>query len=252
MAVAGSLIGKLAFVTGAGSGIGRAACKVLAREGASIIAADRNLNSAQETVSNISKESNQNHTSLNINVGDQTSITTALNKILEQHKKPPSIIVNSAGITRDNFLLKLSSDDFDEVININLKGTFMIIQTFSNAIIEHGVQGGSIINIASTSGKYGNVGQANYSASKAGVEGLTRTAAKEFGKFGIRVNCVLPGMIATPMTNAVPGKVKEKFVKVIPLGRFGKPEEVAEVITFLASDKSSYVHGASIDISGGF
>ena len=107
---------------------------------------------------------------------------------------------------------------------VKFKGTFMMIQLFSNAIVEHGVQGGSIINIASTSGKYGNIGQVNYSASKAGVEGLTKTAAKEFGKFGIRVNCVLPGMIATPMTDAVPDKVREKAVKMIPLGRFGKPE----------------------------
>ncbi|XP_044262426.1 estradiol 17-beta-dehydrogenase 8 [Tribolium madens] len=249
--MAGSLVGKLAFVTGAGSGIGRATCGILAREGASVIAADRNLTSCKDTVTSIAKGGSQSHTSLELDVGEQKSIESALKSVLQEYKKPPSIIVNSAGITRDDFLVKLTENNFDDVIRINLKGTFMVIQTFAKAIIEQGVQGGSIINIASTSGKYGNLGQANYSASKAGVEGLTKTAAKEFGKFGIRVNCVLPGMIATPMTDAVPDKVKEKSLKFIPLGRFGKPEEVGEVIAFLASDKSSYVDGATIDITGG-
>jgi NAD(P)-dependent dehydrogenase (short-subunit alcohol dehydrogenase family) len=251
MAGAGTLAGKLAFVTGAGSGIGRATCRILAREGASVIAADKNLNGAKDTVSTIPRTTNQNHVPLELDVGEMSSIKSALKATLEHFSKPPSIIVNSAGITRDNFLLKLSHTDFDDVININLKGTFMVIQTFSNAIIDHGIEGASIINIASTSGKYGNVGQVNYSASKAGVEGLTKTAAKEFGKFGIRVNCVLPGMIATPMTDAVPDKVKDKVVKLISLGRFGKPEEVGEVIAFLASDRSSYVHGATVDVTGG-
>lgn len=165
----------------------------------------------------------QNHLFLNVDVGDKASVKSALEKVLEQFKAPPNIIVNNAGITRDNFLLKLSEEDFDEVIKVNLKGTFLVTQIFAQAMVEHSVQG-AVVNVASTTGKYGNIGQANYAASKAGVEGFTKTAAKEFGKFGIRVNSVLPGFISTPMVDAVPDKVKEKIKALVPLQRLGKPE----------------------------
>ncbi|KAF2884174.1 hypothetical protein ILUMI_22001 [Ignelater luminosus] len=252
--MSGSVLGKLTFVTGAGSGIGRAACQILAREGARIIAADRNINSANQVVEAISKKqpSSIKHLSLNIDVSQSESIKNALKQVLDVYKEPPTVIVNCAGITRDNFLLKLSEQDFQEVIDVNLKGTFLTTQIFAQAIVEKQLTNASIINIASIVGKYGNIGQANYSASKAGVELITRTAAKEFGQFGIRCNAVLPGFITTPMTDAVPDKVKAKFLAVIPCKRLGEPEEVAEVITFLASDKSSYINGASIEVTGGF
>ncbi|KAL3274720.1 hypothetical protein HHI36_016095 [Cryptolaemus montrouzieri] len=246
-----SLSGKTALVTGAGSGIGRATCKILARDGAAIVAADVNVKKAQETIDLINP-TNVKATSLSLDVSKSLEIKNALQKILELYLKPPSIIVNCAGITRDNFLLKLSEDNFQEVLNVNLKGTFFVIQTFANSIIEYKIPNASIINLGSIVGKNGNIGQANYSASKAGVEMLTKTAAKELGKQGIRVNTVLPGFIKTPMTDIVPNKVKEMFVKQIPLSRFGTAEEVAEVISFLASDKSSYINGASIDVNGGF
>lgn len=245
-----ALAGKTAFITGAGSGIGRAACQILARDGANIIAADKNLKAAQDTIEML-KIPNLNNASISLDVADLNSIKSALTESLEKYQKPPNIIVNCAGITRDNFLLKMSEANFQEVLDINLKGTFLVMQTFSNAILEHQLKDASIINIASIVGKYGNIGQANYCASKAGVELLTKTAAKELGRQGIRVNAILPGFIKTPMTDIVPDKVKDKFCKEIPLARFGFPEEIAEVISFLASDKSSYINGASIEVTGG-
>lgn len=240
------------FLIGAGSGIGRAACQVLAQQGASIIAADKNVKGAKEIIEEIKQASKNQHLSIELDVDKSSSIKNALEQTIKTFKNPPSIIVNCAGITRDNFLLKLSEEDFDSVINVNLKGTFMMTQTFAKALVDRQIAGGSIINIASIVGKYGNIGQSNYCASKAGVELLTKVAAKEFGKFGIRCNVILPGFIRSPMTDAIPDKVKDKFVGMIPAGRFGDPKEIAEVIAFLASEKSSYVNGASIDVTGGF
>ncbi|KAK9888169.1 hypothetical protein WA026_000438 [Henosepilachna vigintioctopunctata] len=245
-----SLIGRTAFVTGAGSGIGRATCQVLARDGANIIAADVNEANARKTIELIDKSESKN-LSIAIDVSKSSNVKHVLDKVLETYKKPPSIIVNCAGITRDNFILKLSEENFQEVIDVNLKGTFLVLQAFANAIIEHQISPASIINIGSVSSKNGNMGQANYCASKAGVELLTKTAAKEFGKVGIRVNAVLPGFISTPMTAIVPEKVKAILLKQIPLARLGNPEEIAEVISFLASEKSSYINGASINVNGG-
>lgn len=187
-----------------------------------------------------------------MDVSSPDSISRALAEILSKFNRPPSVVVNSAGITKDNFLLKMSENDFDAVIDVNLKGTFLVIQNFANAMVEHEIGNGSIINMSSIIGKIGNIGQTNYAASKAGVEAMTRCASKEFGKFQIRVNSILPGFIDTPMTEIVPQKVKDIMVQQCPLRRFGKPEEVAEVIAFLASDKSSYINGASIEVTGGF
>nr|AEE62723.1 unknown [Dendroctonus ponderosae] len=245
-----SVQGRLAFITGAGSGIGRAASQCLAREGAIVIAADKNVENAKETVNLLPKDNK--HTSLQLSVENKDSVKLALDTVIKAYLKPPSIIVNAAGITRDNFLNKLSEEDFSEVLDVNLKGTFLILQTFANSIVENNVQEASIINVGSIVAKYGNIGQANYCASKAGVELLTKVASREYSKKGIRVNTVLPGMISTPMTAAVPEKVKAKFLTQIPLGRFGTAEEIAEVILFLASCRSSYVTGTSIEVTGGF
>ncbi|KAL6448098.1 hypothetical protein ACFW04_000257 [Cataglyphis niger] len=241
--------GKLALVTGAGSGIGKEVCRVLAREGASVVAADQNIKTAQETIATLE---GADHFALNIHVNDRNNVETAFKDIVKQFSKPPTIIVNSAGITRDNFLVKLSDNDFDDVIDVNLKGTFLIMQTAVKAMIERNTtKDSSIINMSSIIAIRGNIGQSNYSASKAGVIAMTKSASMEFGQFGIRINAVLPGFIATPMTAIVPDKVKEIFLKRIPLQRIGKPQEVAEVILFLASDKSSYINGASIEVTGG-
>ncbi|XP_011634645.1 estradiol 17-beta-dehydrogenase 8 [Pogonomyrmex barbatus] len=243
------LSGKLAFVTGAGSGIGREICRIFAKEGAQVIATDQNIKSAAETVATLE---NVGHIALNVEVSDRKSVETAFQDVLKQFLKPPTIIVNSAGITRDNFLVKLSDNNFDNVIKVNLKGTFLIMQTAVRAMIEaNATKNSSIINISSIAGKHGNIGQSNYSASKAGVVAMTKSASMEFGEFGIRVNAVAPGFIDTPITVTVPDKIKEVFIKKVPLRRIGKPQEVAEVVAFLASDKSSYINGTCIEVTGG-
>ncbi|KAG6801960.1 estradiol 17-beta-dehydrogenase 8 [Apis mellifera caucasica] len=241
--------GKIAFVTGAGSGIGRKVCHILAKQGASVIATDINLKNAEETIRSLN---DSRHLALNVEVLNEQSIKEAFKNVINKYSTPPTIIVNSAGITSDQFILKLTNEDFDKVLNVNLKGTFFIIQTAVKEMINANVnKGGSIVNISSIIGKIGNMGQANYAASKAGVIALTKTASLEFGQFGIRVNTVLPGFIETPMTKTIPENIKQLFIKRIPLHRMGKPEEVAEVISFLASSKSSYINGASIDVTGG-
>lgn len=168
-----------------------------------------------------------------MDVTSQSNISATLTEVIRNFQRPPTIIVNSAGITRDNFLLKMSEMDFDNVVNVNLKGTFLVTKAFAQAIVDHDKEelagdrrllGGSIINLASISGKLGNMGQANYSASKSGVESFTRVASKEFGQFGIRVNAVLPGFINTPMTDILPDKIKAMATKMSALKRFGKPE----------------------------
>ncbi|XP_014087547.1 (3R)-3-hydroxyacyl-CoA dehydrogenase [Bactrocera oleae] len=242
------LLGKLAIVTGAGSGIGRATCRVLAREGARVIAADHNFKAATQTARDIGID---HVVALEVDVASMESVTKAVAASIAQFKQPPSIVVNSAGITRDGYLLKLTEKDYDDVYKVNLKGTFMMAQQFARAMIEHHIRNGSIINISSIVARISNPGQANYAATKAGVISLTEIAAKEFGKFGIRVNAILPGFINTPMVEVVPDKVKEDVLRRCPMGRLGRPEEIAEVIAFLASEKSSYVNGSAIEVTGG-
>ncbi|XP_043276659.1 (3R)-3-hydroxyacyl-CoA dehydrogenase isoform X2 [Venturia canescens] len=216
--MATTLAGKIAFVTGGGSGIGRAACKALAKEGAKVIVTDQNIKNAEDTVASLT---GSDHVALNLDVSECESVETAFKNIDSFYTDPPTILINSAGVTRDNFLLKLSPIEFQRVLQVNLTG------------------------------KTGNIGQCNYAASKAGVEALTKSAAMEFGKFGIRVNAILPGIIDTDMIKTIPDEVKNMFLKRIPLGRIGKAEEVAELILFLSSDRSAYVNGASIEITGG-
>lgn len=240
---------RLAFITGAGSGIGREACRILAGQGAKVIAGDWNLKSAKETISALN---DSKHTALSIDVSNSESVTKAFKEIKERYSVPATVIVNCAGITRDEFLLKQSQAEFEEVINVNLKGTFFINKIAAQEIMDAKFDnGGSIINVGSIVGKTGNMGQANYTASKAGVEALTKTASQEFGQFGIRVNTVIPGFIVTAMTETVPNKIRAMLIKRIPLQRMGKPEEVAQVIAFLASNRSSYINGASIEVTGG-
>lgn len=169
------------------------------------------------------------HLSLEVDVKSQSNITDALKQVLVQFNRPPTIIVNSAGITRDNFLLKMSEADFEQVIDVNLKGTFLVMKAFAQAIVDHDnaageICGGSIVNLASIMGKIGNIGQANYSPSKAGIEAITRVASKEFGKFNIRVNAVLPGFTKTAMTDMLPDKIKSMASEACALKRFGEPE----------------------------
>ncbi|XP_026088358.1 (3R)-3-hydroxyacyl-CoA dehydrogenase [Carassius auratus] len=252
MAASSRLISRLTLVTGGGSGIGRAVCQRFASEGASVIVADRNEESANQTLELLSRDHRgQGHMALGVDVSSKDSVETLVTSIQRRFFQPPSVCVNAAGITQDEFLLKMEEDDFDKVIGVNLKGTFLVTQAVSKALVSAGAVKGSIITVGSIVGKVGNMGQVNYSASKAGVEGLTRTAAKELSKFGIRCNCVLPGFITTPMTDKVPEKVIDKLTSIIPMGRMGEPAEVADACAFLASDDSRYITGISIEVAGG-
>ncbi|XP_065206525.1 estradiol 17-beta-dehydrogenase 8 [Planococcus citri] len=241
------LAGKIAFVTGAGGGIGKATCQLLAEAGAKVVASDCNVTSAKQTISLLKGD---DHMALRTDVSNGKDVSSTFNNIMENYYTPPSIVVNAAGIIKDNFLLNLTEEDFDKVIDVNLKGTFLVTQKACKLLVDAG-KPGSIINISSIVGKKGNRGQCNYASSKAAVETFSKCVAMEMARYGIRCNTVLPGFISTSMTEAIPDKVKDMFHSLIPLRKFGTPEEVGEVIKFLASDASSYVTGTSVFVSGG-
>lgn len=241
------LSGRLALVTGGGSGIGRTVCQVLARDSAKVVVADLSMDNCAETEKSLRSD---DHLSLTADVSQSESVNNCFKQILDKYKRAPDIIVNSAGITRDGFMLRMKEEDFDKVVDVNLKGTFLVSQAAASLMKEQQMPG-SIVNIASVVARTGNIGQTNYTASKAGVIGFTKSAAKELGRFGIRVNVILPGFIKTPMTDVVPDKIKEGFMSQIPLGDFGDPIDIAEVTAFLASKRSKYITGASFDVNGG-
>ncbi|XP_063703777.1 estradiol 17-beta-dehydrogenase 8-like [Culicoides brevitarsis] len=241
------VFGTLALVTGAGSGIGRAVCRLLSKQGATIIAADRKLGDAEDTVNSLKST---DAIALPVDVARSISVIQLLDATVNKYKRPPTVVVNSAGIIRDQYLMKMSEPDFDVVMDVNLKGTFLMMQYFARAMVDYKLQG-SIVNLSSSVTKTGPIGQSNYAASKAGVEALTRVGAKEFAKFNIRCNVVIPGFIDTPIIRDAPEEAKKAFLEHCALKRFGTPEEVAEVIAFIVSDKASYINGASIEVNGG-
>ncbi|CAF0933648.1 unnamed protein product [Brachionus calyciflorus] len=256
------LSNKLALITGGASGIGRAVARLYAKNGANLCLVDMTSDNLNKLAEEIQNENKSVKISTHLcDVSNSGDVANLFKSIRESHElKTPNVVVNSAGITRDQVLVKLSEKDFDKVINVNLKGTFLVNQQAVRSLLEslqndknlgNVASFASLINIASVVGKYGNIGQANYAASKAGVEGLTKTIAKEVGKYRIRCNAILPGFIETPMTDKVPQKVLDSIVKSIPLRRIGQPEDIAQLALFLASDSSSYINGASIECSGG-
>ncbi|XP_056154564.1 estradiol 17-beta-dehydrogenase 8 [Lampris incognitus] len=252
MAAPSRLISRLTLVTGGGSGIGRAVCQRFASEGASVVVADLSEASAIETLGSLScDQRGQDHMASVVDVSSKESVENLVTSIQCRYFQPPSVCVNAAGITQDDFLLRMQEEHFDRVVQVNLKGSFLVTQAVARALVSCGAPKGSIITVGSIVGKVGNIGQANYASSKAGVEALSRTAAKELSRSGIRCNCVLPGFISTPMTEKVPEKVISKMTSLVPLGRMGEPHEVADVCAFLASDDSSYITGASIEVTGG-
>ncbi|XP_035879811.1 estradiol 17-beta-dehydrogenase 8 isoform X1 [Phyllostomus discolor] len=202
----------VALVTGAGSGIGRAVSVRLAQEGAAVAACDLDGAAARETVQLLGGPGSEKraHAAFQTDVSEAGSARRLLEQVQACFTRPPSVVVSCAGITRDEFLLHMSEDDWDKVIAVNLKGIFLVTQAAAQALVSSGCHG-SIINISSIIGKVGNMGQTNYSASKAGVIGLTQTVARELGRYGIRCNSVLPGFITTPMTQKVPQKVLDKM-----------------------------------------
>ena len=239
---------KVALVTGASRGIGREIAKTLAMNGAFVIV---NYNGSKERADETVEEIRANGGSaaaFQCNVSDFAQ-TEAMVKELVAAYKHIDILVNNAGITRDGLIMKMSEEDFDKVIETNLKGTFNTIRHLSRQMLKQ--KSGRIINISSVSGVLGNAGQANYAASKAGVIGLTKTMARELASRGITVNAVAPGFIDTDMTSVLSESVKEAAVAQIPLGHFGSPKDVAETVAFLASDKAGYITGQVIHVDGG-
>jgi len=238
---------KVTLVTGGARGIGKAIALSFANEGSDIVIGDVNIEEAEKTCQEIAQLGRKT-LALTLDVTDYVKVEEAVNKILDKFTKV-DILVNNAGITKDNLLLRMSPADWDAVINVNLKGTFNCIKAVSRPMIKQ--RSGKIINIASIIGIIGNAGQANYSASKAGIIALTKTAAKELASRNVNVNAIAPGFIQTEMTAKLPEEIKEKMKAVIPLDRFGDPKDVAAACVFLASEDSAYITGQTIVVDGG-
>ncbi len=241
------LTGRVALVTGAAQGIGKAVALLLARNGADIVVSDINLEKAEETANEIDSIGRK-ALAVKVDVANWNDVERMVEVILEKFAKI-DILVNNAGITRDKLILRMTEEDWDAVLNVNLKGTFHC----TKAVVRHMAKqrSGKIVNIASVVGEMGNAGQANYSASKAGVIGLTKTIAREFAQRGININAIAPGYIETPMTEVLPEKAKEELKKLIPMERLGKPEDVAEAVLFFVSEESNYITGQVLNVNGG-
>lgn len=242
------LTGKIAVVTGASRGIGRAIALKLASDGAFVIV---NYHGSKERAEAVKQEIETDGGKAEIygcDVSDFEKCEAFMSSIIKEYGRI-DILVNNAGITRDGLLMKMSEEDFDKVIDTNLKGTFHTIRFASRQMLKQ--RSGRIINMASVVGVAGNAGQANYAASKAGIIGLTKAAAKEMASRGITVNAIAPGFIETEMTAVLSEKVKEGAAAQIPFGRFGQPEDVAAAAAFLASDAAGYITGQVLHVDGG-
>ncbi|MFH1347065.1 MAG: 3-oxoacyl-[acyl-carrier-protein] reductase [Candidatus Margulisiibacteriota bacterium] len=233
---------KNALVTGAAQGIGKAIAVALAKAGAKVVVSDVNLELATQTAQEV------NGVPLKLNVTDLAEAETTLKKIKEDLGSI-DILVNNAGITKDTLFLRMKKEDWDLVLNINLNGVFNLCKATVPLMMKQ--RSGKIINIASIVGEMGNVGQANYAASKAGVIGLTKTLAREVASRGITVNAIAPGFIQTAMTDKIPEEAKKKMMEVIPMAKLGQPEDVANACLFLASSAADYITGQVINVNGG-
>lgn len=242
------LEGKVAIVTGASRGIGREIALELARQGANVVVNYAgNEAKANEVVDEINKLGKEAF-AIQCDVSNADSVSEMVSAALEKFGQI-DILVNNAGITKDNLLMRMKEQEWDDVININLKGVFLCTKAVTRQMMKQ--RSGRIINISSIVGVSGNPGQANYVAAKAGVIGLTKTTAKELASRGITVNAVAPGFITTDMTDQLPEEVKAEMLKQIPLARFGEPKDIANVVTFLASDDSKYMTGQTLHVDGG-
>lgn len=239
---------KIAVITGASRGIGRAIAIELAMQGAIVII---NYNGSKEKAEEVKAEIESNGgraQTYQCDVSDFTECEKFFKKVITKFGKI-DILINNAGITRDGLIARMTEEDFDQVLNTNLKGTFNCIRFVSRQMMKQ--RGGRIVNMSSVSGVLGNAGQANYAASKAGVIGLTKATARELAPRNITVNAIAPGFIETDMTEALPEAAKEASVAQIPLGHFGKPEDIANAVAFLVSEKGGYITGQIIHVDGG-
>jgi 3-oxoacyl-[acyl-carrier protein] reductase len=239
---------QVAVITGAGRGIGHAIALRFAAEGARVAVVSRNENNALRTADEI----NARHAGLAkayaVDVASHPAVAELAAQILADFSRV-DILVNNAGVTRDGLSMRMTEEDWDVVVDTNLKGTFNCIQAFERSMVKQ--RSGRIINIGSVAGLMGNAGQANYAASKAGVLGLSKSIARELASRGITCNVVAPGFISTDMTDVLPEKIKQAVIAQIPAGTFGKPEDIAAAVAFLASAEAGYITGQCLTVDGG-
>ena len=238
---------KIALVTGAARGIGQAIALQLAGDGADLALCDVKAEWLEETAGKVRALGRRAETYA-MDVANGAAVGEAVAKIVADFGRI-DVLVNNAGITRDTLLIRMTEEDWDAVLDINLKGAFLVTKAVVKTMMKQ--RSGSIVNIASVVGIMGNPGQANYTASKAGLIALTKTTAKELGSRNIRVNAVAPGFIRTAMTDKLAEPVKEAMLKMVPLGRLGEPEDVAKAVAFLASEAAAYVNGQTLAVCGG-
>mgnify|MGYP003564959286 CR=1 FL=1 len=235
---------KVVMVTGGAAGIGRVTAENFAKEGAKVAICDVNTEAGEAAVKALGAETSF----AQVDVANSASVSDWVEAVMGQHGQI-DVLVNNAGITRDGLIMRMKEEDWDAVISVNLKSAFNCIKAVSKIMVKQ--RAGRIINLASVVGVMGNPGQANYVASKAGMIGLTKTVAKELGSRGVTVNAVAPGFIETDMTAVLSEKAREAMLSIIPLQRAGTPQDVAEAITFLASDSAAYITGQVLHVTGG-
>lgn len=242
-----SLIGKIAVVTGSAQGIGQAIATTLAQDGADVVVADLNADRCEETVARV-QQLGRKAMAVSVNVGDWDQVKGMIDRVLKDWDRI-DIFVNNAGITRDGLLMRMKEEDWQSVLQVNLTGTFYCVKAVLPTMSKQ--RNGRIVNIASIVGAIGNIGQANYAASKAAVIGLTKTVAREYASRNITVNAVAPGFIDTPMTQDLSADTKEALLSQIPLKRLGQTSDIADAVSFLSSEKAGYITGHVLHVNGG-